>query len=512
MSGVGAGTAGEPADPVRAGGAADPVRAGDTAEPARAGDRLLSNAGALMAGRLAVAIMGWVGSVLITRTLTPTQFGQFALVFSVLGMLSIVTEMGIGRVAISGVLDPTRDRATFAGTYVLLRSALGLLGYVLAVGFVLVLDYPPVVVHTMLVAGLVVLLATPSHAYNVAFQSMLRMPRVAIAEVLGQSAQLALTVAVALRWGTVTWFAVPAVLCEIVIFSMKRTMAHRLMAFRYRIDTKVWWALLREAVPISVGTALSTVYYRLDSVMLSRLDTYRSVGLYNVAYKFVDLAHFGSSALTIPVLTLLVRAWPDDDAGFRNAVRRGVSILAVIATLVVAEITVFSTEALGLLYPKYVAADGATRLLVLAECIAYFGNFAFAILLATGRHRGYPLVTGAGLLLNIVLNLALIPRYSYHAAALNTLITEVLVTALLWFMVRRLPNLRRLGIARLCALPLVIVAGAAAGYAVKHVAPWPIATAVTAATVLALCEVLHVAGPGRLVQALGVGHHESGPA
>ena len=486
--------------------------AGEAAEPLRVGDGLLSNAGALMAGRLAIALMGWVGTVLITRTLSRTQFGQFALVFSVLGMLSIFTEMGIGRVAISGVLDPTRDRATFAGTYVLLRSSLGLLGYLLALGFVVVAGYPPVVVRTTAIAGLVVLLATPTHAYNVAFQSMLQMPRVAVAEVLGQVAQLGLTIAIALRGGTVAWFAVPAVLCEIVIFSIKLPMAHRLMPFRYVIDAKVWWSLLREAVPISVGTALSTVYYRLDSVMLSKLDTYESVGLYNVAYKFVDLAHFGSTALTIPVLTLLVRSWPHDDAAFRNAVRRGVSILAVIAAAVVAEIAAFSTEVLGLLYPKYVAAAGATRLLVLSECIAYFGTFAFSILLATGRHRGYPLVTGAGLVLNVVLNLVLIPRYSYHAAALNTLLTELLVAVLLWLVVRRLPNLRNLGIARLGAIPLVVAAGAATGYTVKQVTPWPLAAVLTAVVVLGLCEVLHVAGPGRLIRALGVGHHETGPA
>ena len=192
------------------------------------------------------------------------------------------------------------------------------------------------------------------------------------------------------------WFAAPAVLCEIVILAFKRPRAARLIPFRYVIDTTIWWSLVREAVPISVGTALATVYYRLDSVMLSKLDTFESVAAYGIAYKFVDLAHFVSTALSVPILTLLVKSWPDDLDRFRDGVRRGVSVLAVAATIVIAEIVVFAHQLMAFLYRKYVAAASATKVLVLAECVGYFGTFAFSILLATGRHRRYPLITAVG--------------------------------------------------------------------------------------------------------------------
>ncbi len=55
-------------------------------------------------------------------------------------MLTIFTDMGIGRVAISGVHDERSDQPDFAGTYVVLRAMLGLIGYAFAVLFVLVFD------------------------------------------------------------------------------------------------------------------------------------------------------------------------------------------------------------------------------------------------------------------------------------------------------------------------------------------------------------------------------------
>jgi hypothetical protein len=92
----------------------------------------------------------------------------------------------------------------------------------------------------------------------------------------------------------------------------------------------------------------------------------------------------------------------------------------------------------------------------------------------------------------------------------NTLITELTVAMLLWFVVRRLPNLRRLGIARLGALLPVVAVGVAVGFAGKQVTPWPVAATVVAIVVIGLAQVLHVAGPGSLRRALGVGHDEMG--
>ena len=155
------------------------------------------------------------------------------------------------------------------------------------------------------------------------FQAHLKLGAVAVAEVLGRAAHLALIVAVALAGGSLLWFLVPAVVAEIVTLGVKLPSARRLVAFRYSVQLPVWLELAREAVPLSIGGALLTLYFRIDSIMLWKLDTFTAVGTYGVAYKFADLAHFVATALTVPILTLLVRSWPDDLPAFRSAIRRG---------------------------------------------------------------------------------------------------------------------------------------------------------------------------------------------
>ena len=120
-------------------------RGGAVPRPAeeRAPGGLLANSGALMASRLVKAALGWAGTVLIARSLSLEQFGAFTLIFTVLGLMSVVTDMGIGRIAIRGMLgDRGRDPGAFAGSYIALRSVMGLVGYLVALLVVLALRLP----------------------------------------------------------------------------------------------------------------------------------------------------------------------------------------------------------------------------------------------------------------------------------------------------------------------------------------------------------------------------------
>lgn len=478
----------------------------DPGAPGRAGrgraagrQPLAVSAGSLVAARLAVAAMGWGGTILIARKLGTDAFGQFTLVFGLLGMLSIITDLGVGRVALKGMIDAGENGPRYGGTYIVLRACLGLVGYGVVLSFVALSGYPSVVIQATAVAGLVVVLATPSHAYEVAFQATDRLTLLALASVVGQMAQLALTIALVFGGGTLVWLTVPAVAKEALVLLWKAPTAHGLVGFRYLIDGRIWWQLVREAVPLSLGTAMVTLYYRLDFVMLSKLDDFAAVGVYGVAYKFADVAHFVPSALSVAILASLVRAWPDDVDECRAIIRRAMNLLVVAGGLVLTQVVVFAPDALDLLYgADYVGGARAARILILGEGAGYLSSLAFACLVATGRHHGYPFVALAGLVVNVSLNVVLIPRWSFEGAAYATLVTEVLVAILMWRLVASVAPLRPLGLwpaAR--AVPLAVVSGLV-GAVVASVAPWLVGAAVTAGCYLALVHFARLAGPGGL--------------
>lgn len=461
---------------------------------------LLANTTWLIGSRLVVAVLGWGGTVLIARDLTLAEFGRFTIIFTILGLMSVVTDMGIGRIALRGMLgSPDDDPSAFAGAYITLRIVMGLAGYVLVMIVVTALAYPPEVIRATAVAGVVIVLATPSAALDVVFQSRMSMGVVSLATSSGQLAQFALTAAIATAGGTVLWFTIPAVLAEVVILLVKIPAANRLVPLRLRIDVTVWKTLLKEGIPLTVGIGLATIYYRVDSVMLSRLDTFESVGIYGVSYKFIDIVHFAATAVTVPLLTLLVRAWPGDLPAFRDALRRGALLLGLLGGLAVVGLFGFPAQLTTALYgSSYAVGADATRVLILAQFLTLFSALGLTCLIAMGRHRTYPLVMLVGLIINVAANAVVIPRYSYEGAAATTLGAEVVVVAMMWFLVHREKELWPIGLRPLLVVPLAVVVALGAGWAVDLLVPWVVAAAV--ATVVFLV-IVYVSG---LMSAAGI--------
>ena len=56
-----------------------------------------------MASRLVVAALGWAGTVMIVRNLSASEWGQFSFIFGFLGLLSVITDLGVGRLVIAGL-------------------------------------------------------------------------------------------------------------------------------------------------------------------------------------------------------------------------------------------------------------------------------------------------------------------------------------------------------------------------------------------------------------------------
>ena len=68
---------------------------------------------ALLVSRAVVSLLGWAGSVVIARVLSPQDWGHWSFVFGLLGLLAVVTDLGVGRVVVARLVqddDPVDGR------------------------------------------------------------------------------------------------------------------------------------------------------------------------------------------------------------------------------------------------------------------------------------------------------------------------------------------------------------------------------------------------------------------
>lgn len=462
-------------------------------------DGLVSNGVLLGGSRLVVAGLGWAGTVLIVRELSTDDWGRFSFVFGVLGLLSFATDLGSSRVVLQGLAAERGDRGVFAGSYVLLRLALGVLAYIIALTYVVLGGYSSDVVLMMALAGCVLLISAPSDGIEAVFQSHMRLRAVAEANVLGQVAQLVSTVVVALVRPTALLFVLPALLFDVVAAAWKLLAVRVLMRLRYVVRLSTWASVLRQAAPIAIGTALATLYLRVDLVLLSRLDTFEAVGRYGVAVKFVTLFGFLPLALMTALLPLLVRSWPGDLSAFHRVVQRATMLVTVLAGAVaVGFLPVAGGMTQALYGEEYGVAARAAQIIVASECVMYLSLVGLNVLVTVARNKEYVLITAVGLVLNVCANLVLVPRLSFEGAAIAAAVTNVAVAVAVYAVATRVVGVRQQPVGRQLVVVGCAVAGVAIGAGADQLLAWWLAAPVGLVAYAVAVELSGAAGPGGL--------------
>jgi O-antigen/teichoic acid export membrane protein len=439
--------------------------------------------------------------VVIVRELSASDWGAFSLIFSLLRIVGFLGDLEVSRIVLSSLLDPEKDAGRTLGSYFLLRLVLGVAAYAVAVAVVLVGDYPTPLVLATVVAGVTLVLASASHGLRLYFESTLWLRPVAVALVVAQAAQLALTLALAATGhGTLLWFVVPAVLFDVVILAWELTAVRRMVRLRPQVQLRTWYVWLREAVPLAIGWALAEIYFRIDMLLLARLDGLTAVGVYAIGYKFADLSGFFAPALLAPAIALLVRAWPGQPQEFHRVFRHSLVVLSALAVGLVVGFAVLATPAIEFFYgSRYGSAAWAARGLVAGKAVNFFTQLAFATLVAAGRRRVFPVAMLIGLIVNVGLNVFLIPRYSYNGAAAATVVTELLVLAILSMSLGRVHQVWPLPVGSVLR---ILLAGGLMGammLGLRGLLPWYLLALVGGVVYLGALHLLKFDGPGGLL-------------
>jgi O-antigen/teichoic acid export membrane protein len=462
---------------------------------------MLSGAGVLVVGRYLVAALAWGGTLVVVRELTVDEFGRFQFILALLSIIGFIADLRLSRIVLRDLMEADADAAGhIVGSYLGLRLVIGVVSYVVAMAWVLVGGYPDDVVLGTAVAGLNLVILSGAFAIILLFEARLWLRDVATANVLGQVLQFVLTIVVAVAGiASILWFSWTTVANAVVLTLWLAFVTGRTLRIRIHVEPARWWVWMREVAPLALGAALDTIYFRIDIVMLSLLDTYRAVATYSVGYKFSDLLGAVPLAVVTPALTMMVAAWPADPTGFRRTFRHALVILSVGAVGAAVGFVVWAEPLVSFLYTdKYAGATDAARLLVVGQGLHFFTLLAFSTLVAVGRNRLYPIAMLAGVVINVVLNIILIPDYSYLGSGWATVVTELLVLIVLAIGVARIPGVLPFP---WNAMAKCVAAGAVAGlvgWALLDRVPWPVGGLVTGLVYLGAVHVLAVNGPGGL--------------
>lgn len=438
--------------------------------------RTLRNTALVVSSRAAAKVAVFVVVVLLWQHLAAGDYGRFGAMIVYVSLAQLLADLGTQTVF---VRDVARDQAEFDRYFGNLISArlvlVALAGLVLAAALRLL---APALFPFTLAAFALLLTVSYSGLLRSAFYARGTLGYEVIA-ILGEAAiLLGLTVYAVGRqasWDVFLWvyaasYLFTCLLALVVIAGVWRVRPSP------RLDLHFLRDVLRSGAPLALGFVITSVYAQLDVVLLQLFTNFRMVGWYVAANKYVDaIAWIPQSAMNavFPALSLLSVSGKDRLA---LAYEKSYRLLAVLGVPLAVGMAL-TAPALVHLVHGYEQTIPALGILALSVVFLFLNNAFIYTLTALNRQGDFTRLALVTLVVNVVLNLALIPPFGYIGASWASVITEIALFAGGWWLLRR--HLHALRVVR--AIGRILVSGAVMGTAVYLLQSAPIVLVVVVA-------------------------------
>ena len=191
-------------------------------------------------------------------------------------------------------------------------------------------------------------------------------------------------------------------------------------------DKTYFIATLKKSYPYALLALLMVFYYRVDSVMLERMlpDGKEQVGIYAQGFRILDAATMFAFLFAVLLLPIFSRMIKQKESV--NQLTLFSFLLLIVPVLGITFASYFyRTELIDLLYHQHVETSSSIFGILILCFVGISTSYIFGTLLtANGSLKELNIMATGGVIINIVLNLILIPKYYALGAAIASLITQ----------------------------------------------------------------------------------------
>jgi O-antigen/teichoic acid export membrane protein len=394
--------------------------------------KVLTNTIFLLGSQIYTRFAGALFFFIAARFLGVSTFGTYTLILTFLSFFYIFSDWGLSTLTIRDLARSPSDTKDYLIHTIPLRFIIALFSYIILLILVLVLAYPKEIIVLVCIAGLSILTNTAIGSLNAVFSSQEKMHIPAIIGIIFSTTYITTgALALFLNCGLLTLMIIMVFLGVVNVLTTAFILRKILFPFKLSFDLAFYKKLLKESTPYAILSALSIIYFRADTIILSKLTTMTDVGIYNSAYKIVDFLMFLPICYMGAVFPQMSRQNTYSKYQLQQTYWKTTKFLAIFILPVAIIFTIFSKQMITILFGKsFIPASSALQILIWGVVVMYINAPAGNILYSSNKMYKFIPYAILNTFLNIILNFIFIPRWGYIGASITTLITEI--TGFIW--------------------------------------------------------------------------------
>lgn len=371
-------------------------------------------------------------ALLMLRILGPEGQGKYGFAIFVIGYFEIFTNFGLGTLLAREVAKEKDQANRYLSHTAILRLILFAVAVPLVLVFILAwrffFNLPGDTITTMILLAIALVPSNLAAALSSLFTAYEKMEYPAALSTLATILKVSLGVLVLLfGFGFVGLAFVSLIVNLFTLAFLYWLVVRTFFRPRMEFDSGLGREILKTSYPLMINHLLSTLFFRVDVTLLQPLQGDRVVGWYTTPYKILDGLNIIPSTFTIAVFPVISRLARDARESLLRAYLLSLKWLIIISLPITLLIFYYAEGLILILGGEEFLPHSAIALQLLIWFLpfSFINSLTHYVLIALNQQAFLTRAFIIGFGFNLAANLIFIPIYSYPAAAVITVVSEL---------------------------------------------------------------------------------------
>lgn len=406
--------------------------------------KILSNTLAQIISKMSTAFLGVLTVKVLTSYLSVGGYGQYVYVYEFIAFFGIAADLGLFTIAVKEMSQDQDSIPEIIGNVLSIRTILiiAMMSLAVVTSFFLKASESILIPLGVSIASFSAILTLLNGTVSSLLQVKLKMEISSTTAVIGKIITFSTMLYIIFvgfpdqkEIGFLLLLAA-GVFGNLIMFLSTSYYARKISPINYKFNISVWKKLTKESLPYGIALILNTIYFRLDSILISELRGDVELGIYGAAMKILEQFSVIPLYFMNSVLPVLTKAIKENSNRYKTIISSSFDFLAALALPIVVGAFVLAypiifvianPDFLSNLSEGYLGSDIALQILIFA-LLFQFLNVLFAfILISVGEQKKLLYINAVCVLLNLITNIIFIPIYGFVGAAVTSVFCELFI-------------------------------------------------------------------------------------
>lgn len=366
-------------------------------------------------------IFAFIYFTLIARWLGADNIGIYTFAISLTTIMSVFIDFGLSPVIIRESAK-FKDRANeYLNNTNTAKIILAILSYLIVIIGVNLLHKPALTQTMVYIAGLIMILDSFTLSFWAIFRAYQNLKYEAFSIIINQIIIVIIGIlGVLLKFPL--YILVIALLCGstysfLYSFILLKFKLH--FKFKLQVEKNLLKSLFKIALPFALAGIFTRVYSYIDQVLLSTLVGDKSLGFYSIAYKATYALQFVPAAFAAAIFPAMSHYYANAKEKLQSVFEKSMYFLIIFSIPISLGTFAIADKIILKLYTSEYQPSILTLQIFIMAVIPIFLSYPVgSILNSCDRQMTNTINMGITMILNIILNLILIPKYEHLGAAI----------------------------------------------------------------------------------------------